>query len=330
MLEAAQPCPWHLADWQQRIGHEQQPHAWLFSGPAGIGKRRYANALAASLLCSQPVPGPACGQCRHCRLALAGTHPDWLLLEPEEPGKMIKVDAVRQLVDFMAQTAQQGGRKVIVLHPAEAMNNNAANALLKSLEEPTADTYLLLVSDQPSQLLATIRSRCQQVNLPLPAAEAALAWLQQAQPDLDEATAQQLLVMAAGAPLRALELHQQGAADWRSEVVAGVKQLLKGEQGPTALAERWKAVPLLLLLDWFCDWTLDLLKYRQGAGELSSNADMDKVLGYMAVRLDMVALHAWQDWLLAHRGMVLGKANLNRPLLLESLLLQWKQLIQRR
>ena len=330
MLEAAQPCPWHLADWQQRISRAQQPHAWLFSGPAGIGKVRYANALAASLLCSQPVPGQACGTCRNCLLVQAGTHPDWLVLEPEEAGKMIKVDAVRQLVDFMAQTSQQGGRKVIVLHPAEAMNNNAANALLKSLEEPTADTYLLLVSDQPSQLLATIRSRCQQVSLPLPAADQALAWLQQAQPDLDQAVAEQLLVMAAGAPLRALALYQQGAAEWRSDVVAGVKQLLKGEQGPTVLAERWKAVPLLLLLDWFCGWTLDLLKYRQGVGELSSNADMDKVLGYMADRLDMAALQAWQEWLLAHRGMLLGKANLNRVLLLESLLLQWKQLIPRR
>ncbi|SDU00609.1 DNA polymerase III subunit delta' [Halopseudomonas salegens] len=330
MTDAAQPCPWHLADWQQRVSRQQQPHAWLFSGPAGIGKRQYANALAASLLCSQPVPGPACGQCRNCLLAQAGTHPDWLLLEPEETGKMIKVDAVRQLVDFMAQTAQQGGRKIIVLHPAEAMNHNAANALLKSLEEPTADTYLLLISDQPSQLLPTIRSRCQQVSLPLPDAATALAWLQQAQPELGQEAAEQLLVMSAGAPLRALELDAQGALSWRAEVVAGIKQLLKGEQGASSLAERWKAVPLILLLDWFCDWTLDLLKYRQGVGQLCTNADMDKVLGYMADRVDMLALQEWQDWLLAHRGMLLGKANLNRVLLLESLLLQWKQLVQRR
>lgn len=330
MAEPLQPLPWHESLWKQQLAQPNKPHAWLLSGLPGIGKQAYARALAASLMCTRVQSGAACGQCRSCLLIQAGTHPDWLQLEPEESGKMIKVDAVRQLVDFMAQTAQQGGRKVIVLYPAEAMNANAANALLKSLEEPTAETYLILISDQPSRLLATIRSRCQQVSLPLPAVDEARQWLQQSLPGLEADALEQLLGMAAGAPLRALALHEQGGLAWRSDVVSGIKQLLKNEQSPSQLAEQWKRIPLLQLFDWFCDWTLDLLKYHQGASEMTRSRDMDKVLGYMADRMDMSALLVWHDWLLAHRNLLLGKANLNPQLLTENLLMQWKQLLQRR
>ena len=240
------------------------------------------------------------------------------------------MDAVRQLVDFISQTSQQGGRKVVVLQPAEAMNVNAANALLKSLEEPSAETYLLLVSDQPSRLLPTIRSRCRVQPLNLPGADEAAAWLTEQLPDRSTDDCALLLQMAGGAPLRALSLAQVDALAQREKVVEGIKALLKGQAAPSKLAEQWNPVPIELLLDWFCAWTLDLLKLQQQASDAAVSADMDKVLGYMAKKLDVAKLLAWQDWLLEHRRLFASKANLNRVLFLEKALVQWKNLLERR
>jgi DNA polymerase-3 subunit delta' len=330
MAEAAAVYPWQLPVWQLLTARERHPHAFLFSGQAGLGKRQFAEAFADWLLCVQPDGGRACGQCRSCQLNTARSHPDRLVVEPESEGKVIRIDTVRELTDFMMQTAQQGGRKVVVLHPAEALNLAASNALLKSLEEPPAETYLLLVTDQPSRLLPTIRSRCQQLTLPAPSADQAESWLAQQLPDLDTAQHAALLLMAGGAPMRALELEAMDAVGVRRKVVEGVKALLKNEQTASQLADSWKAVPLELLADWFCDWTLDLLRLKTGAIEVPVNSDMDKVLPYIARRLSMPDLMEWQNWLWQHRGMILGKANLNRVLLIEALLLQWKQLMEKR
>ena len=328
--QAAAPCPWHLPIWSALTARSRHPHAFLFGGTAGVGKRLFADAFADWLLCQQPAPGRACGQCRSCQLRHAGSHPDRLVVQPEEEGKVIRVDTVRQLADFMGQTAQQGGRKVVILQPAEAMNLNAANALLKSLEEPSGETYLLLISDQPSRLLPTIRSRCQVHTLPAPEQSVAMHWLAQRLPELDDTQRAALLLMAAGAPLRALALHAMDAANLRLQVVEGVKALRKSEKSASQLAEAWNALPLELLADWFCDWTLDLLRLKTAALEVPVNTDMAQVLPYMARRVSVSALLEWQSWLLEHRSMILGKANLNRVLLIETLLIQWKQLMEKR
>lgn len=331
MLEqAGVPCPWHQSTWSALVQQPRHAHAYLFGGPPGVGKRQFAEAFAAFLLCLSPRSEAACGQCRSCLLRQAGNHPDVLGVMPEEEGKAIRVDAVRKVGEFIAQTAQQGGRKVVLLYPAEAMNQNAANALLKSLEEPTRDTFLLLVSDQPSRLLATIRSRCLVQTLGMPSADEGVQWLGQTLPQLDAQQRQSLLAMASGAPLRAAGLAEIDALAMRMEIVDGIKALLKNQAGASQLAEKWSKIPLELIVDWFYSWTLDLLRLSTGAAETAVNADMDKVLGYMAQRLENSAFMRWQAWLLEHRGMIMGKANLNRVLFLESLLLQWKQLVEKR
>ena len=129
----AEVYPWQAALWQQLASRKQHAHAYLLHGPVGIGKRALAERLRALLLCQAPVGLAPCGQCKGCHLLAAGTHPDSFVLEPEEVDKAIRVDQVRELVSFVVQTAQLGGRKVVLLEPVEAMNLNAANALLKSL-----------------------------------------------------------------------------------------------------------------------------------------------------------------------------------------------------
>ena len=320
----AEAYPWQDGLWQQLAGRTQHAHAYLLHGPKGIGKRALAERLMARLLCQQPQGLEACGQCKSCLLLKAGSHPDNYILEPEEADKAIKVDQVRELVGFVVQTAQLGGRKVVLIEPVEAMNINAANALLKSLEEPSGDTVLLLVSHQSSRLLPTIKSRCVQQACPLPSEAASLQWLATALPECSEEERGELLTLAAGSPLAAVALQAQGVREQRAQVVDGVKKLLKQQQSPTQLAEGWNAIPLLLLFDWFCDWSSLILRYQLTEDEAGLGLpDMRKVVQYLAQKSAQDKVLNIQDWILGQRQKVLSKANLNRVLLLEALLVQW-------
>ncbi|MDO7898006.1 DNA polymerase III subunit delta' [Pseudomonas citrulli] len=323
----AEAYPWQDGLWQQLAGRAQHAHAYLLHGPVGIGKRALAERLMASLLCQRPADSNACGECKSCLLLKAGSHPDNYVLEPEEADKAIKVDQVRDLVSFVVQTSQLGGRKVVLIEPVESMNINAANALLKSLEEPSGDTVLLLVSHQPSRLLPTIKSRCVQQACPLPSEAMSLQWLARALPDSTDEERAQLLTLAAGSPLAAVSLQAQGVREQRALVVDGVKKLLKQQQSPTQLAEGWNAIPLLLLFDWFCDWSSLVLRYQLTEDEAGLGlADMRKVIQYLAQKSSQEKILNIQDWILAQRQKVLSKANLNRVLLLEALLVQWASL----
>lgn len=323
----AEAYPWQDSLWQQMAGRAQHAHAYLLHGPAGIGKRALAERLMASLLCKTPVGLEACGSCKSCSLLAAGSHPDNYILEPEEADKAIKVDQVRDLVSFVVQTAQLGGRKVVLVEPTESMNINAANALLKSLEEPSGNTILLLVSHQSSRLLPTLRSRCVQQACPLPSEALSLEWLAKALPETGPEERGELLTLAGGSPLVAIKLQAQGVREQRAAVVEGVKKLLKRELSASQLAESWKTIPLLLLFDWFCDWSSLILRYQLTQDEEGLGlADMRKVLQYLAQKTPQDKVLNIQDWILVQRQKVLGKANLNRELLLEALLVQWASL----
>jgi len=194
------------------------PHALLVYGPRGVGKLALAERVAQLLLCEgKPKP---CGACDGCRWYLGGNHPDFRRVEPEalaklpatdpeenevkkskQPSIQIKIEQVRELADFLYVRSHRGAMRVALVHPAEDMNENASNALLKGLEEPPAGAMFILVSHRPAQLLPTIRSRCVAVPVPIPPRDAALKWLS-AQGIKD---AERWLAYAGGAPLRALD-----------------------------------------------------------------------------------------------------------------------------
>ncbi|HEV8097202.1 MAG TPA: DNA polymerase III subunit delta' [Burkholderiales bacterium] len=214
---------------------EQVPHALLVHGPQGVGKLQLAERFAQLLLCETARPRMApCGSCDGCRWFLAGHHPDVRLVEPEtiayedqqnrsgdssflranreavrerveakkiKPSAEIKIEQVRALYDFVNLGSHRGGKRIVLVHPAEAMNPISANGLLKSLEEPPAGAMFVLVSHRPARLLPTVRSRCVSVPVPLPGPAAAQAWLD-AQGVRDAA---RRLAFAGGAPLKALE-----------------------------------------------------------------------------------------------------------------------------
>ena len=257
--------PWQAPQWLRLCelrANNRLPHALLLGGPNGVGKRRFARAIAHSLLCEKSITANPCGECRPCHLNLAGTHPDFKVLEPEEPGKQIKVDQIRAISDFIGQTAQQGGYKILIIEPAEAMNINAANALLKSLEEPTDNTFILLVCDSVGLLLPTIKSRCQFLGFPVPAQAESLAWL--ASTLKEKGQADSLLRDAGDRPLAALALIESGALQQRQAMQTQLIDMVQGRASALQIAELWKNIDLIEVLGWLQLKMSDLIRFNQG------------------------------------------------------------------
>lgn len=311
------PLPWQQAHWQrlaQQRQRQQLPHALLLAGPAGVGKRRFAQALSLGLLCQSPETetGAACGRCRACQLLRVGNHPDWLWVAPEEVGKAIKVDQVRQIVDFAAQTGQQSARQVVVVEPAEALNRNAANAVLKTLEEPSGATVVLLISDAPGRLLPTIRSRCQRLDFPAPAAAAAQAWLAPLVADPDEL--ERLLAEAGGRPMAARAMLEGDTLARRRQRGEEFEALLTAKLSPLVLAQRWKDEDFEELLGWLSARLSDAIR-------TSMSGQRPVVLPGLAA-VAAPALFRLLDEVQRLLALQRSGTNPNRQLALESLLMQ--------
>jgi DNA polymerase-3 subunit delta' len=256
--------PWNepiLESLKSRI--DTLPHALLIHGPQGVGKLELAERAAQLLLCEAADSArKPCGACDGCRWYLGGNHPDFRRVEPEalapqvetegeeaaaparkgKPSQEIKIDQVRELAGFLNIGSHRGRRRVALVHPAEEMNSNSANALLKGLEEPPAGAMFVLVSHRPMRLLATIRSRCVAVPVPLPPREAALQWLS----TKGITDAERWLAYAGGAPLRALECASSAETlDRLLSAIRARRQILVDDRGELeALAEALQKVAL--------------------------------------------------------------------------------------
>jgi len=317
--------PWLVstfADLQQRRAKGCLAHALMFIGPAGIGKHQLAELFAQSLLCAKPhADGQPCGHCHACSLYAAGTHPDLFRLSPEEDSKNIRIDQIRALIEGMSLSSHYGRHKVVILNPADAMNIAAANALLKTLEEPSADTVLLLITDRPSFLPATIRSRCQTLRLALPPRDEAQAWLATQLGNPEEAAV--LLALAGGAPLAAQDLAEEQLAR-RQEMLNDWQQLARGKADPVKLAADWVKPGLRLPITWIYGWVADMIRLRNGGENQLTNQDAKAALQNLAEELDLTRLYGLLDRVM--ETIKLANSQVNPQTLMEGILLYWSNL----
>lgn len=297
--ELAGLLPWHAEAWariaRMREG-DRLPHALLLCGHDGMGKFRFAQMLGRALLCRQPTSeGLACGACSACILMQAGTHPDLRtcrlgINEKTKKDKTeITIDQVRDLVDYMGLKTHYDGYKIIIIHGADKLNRNAANALLKTLEEPPAASLLMLVTARPARLPPTILSRCQQLVFQPRAEHRALVtdWLRQALGEARSMDIDLLLALTGGAPLAALKLAQEGDPGQREAMLGDLRSLAQGQGDPVRIAEAWLKFGLRESLYWLYAWLADMARLKAtGDPPYVMNPDQREQLAAMVADLD--------------------------------------------
>ena len=252
---SADSLPW-LAGAQQRLraalAAGRLPHSLLLLSVPGLGAEQLANWIAGLALCDSSGEKP-CGECPSCLLLRADSHPDYHVVRLEEDAQQIKVDQVRGLIESLALKSYRGGFKIGVIEGAEALNANGANAFLKTLEEPTANTMLIIIARPSHRLPATIASRCLRLTLRPPSTQDAVAWLQAAAPPGAHSW-EAALGLAGGAPLRALELDSSGLAALDKDMLESLRQLGEDSVDVTLLADRWMKSDPQLRLAWLENW----------------------------------------------------------------------------
>jgi len=325
------------------------PHALLIAGPRGLGKNDLAMWLAQCLLCMDPEsPVAPCGHCQNCKLFASHSHPDLHVVQPEQvyknsssllaqyayryppedksPGSkestVIRIDQIRALIASSQTSPQISARKVFLLSPADTLNTNAANSLLKLLEEPPGGSHLLLVTDRPSRLPATIRSRCSRVDLHLPDHPAAVSWLSSRR--VPPADVDRLLALAGGAPLEAQVLADDGFLAQRDLLLSDLESLAARAGDPLACAGRWRQIGSDRCLHWMQGWIADLIRFRLlPDAEIRNNPDLRLRLQALEKRLNLKQLYRLLEAVSRDRQ-YLGRA-VDEQLLLENLLILWTE-----
>ena len=305
--------PWmrEQYEWQvAQIVKQKYSHANLYTGARASGAEEFATAISRFLLCLAPLDGYPCGECKSCTLLQKDGHPDLHILKTEEGSAAIKIDAVRGVLHSISQTSQFGGAKVVLIFGPEEMNENSANALLKGLEEPSDNTFFILVSCEPSRLLATIRSRCISLSIAKPNRQQALDWL--AQNGIKDA--ELMLTEAGGLPLVVAQWNQGQMFEQRQLILDSLKALATDNSALTKCAKDLSALDVKFVVEQLVGWVQNAVRVQSGG--VSFN-EFDKHLA----GVDLKTIFDFYDQLLRKRRMLNSGSNPNPQLLLEELLL---------
>ncbi len=327
------PFPWQVRQWRQLWSAYQTkrlPHALLLKGTHGLGISQFARQFAATLLCDAPLGhGIACKQCKSCLLYQAGNHPELTRIEPEDRGKSIKIDQIRALAGFVSLKSHYGHFKIAILDPAEAMNRNAANSLLKTLEEPPLGTLLMLVSHRPMSLPVTVRSRCQSVNFNIPPGTVTQAWLA-AQTTQKTPSLPPVLMLADEAPLTVLERLESGLYTHYQGILNDLQSLITNGSDPIEVAHHWSKIGAEEVLRWVLKVMEQLIKFKSTHDpRWISDLDTENRLRTSVEDLDVFKLFGMYDKLINYRHVLASQINIVALNLLEEFAIQWTTVLER-
>ena len=313
---------------------ERLPHAVLVHAPEGCGAFEFAQGVAASLLCeNRGTHRKACGACMACHWFGQGNHPDFRLVAPEsltenpqseedesprkeKRSEQVRIEQVRELADLLSVGTHRGGNRVILIYPADAMNLNTQNALLKGLEEPPPSTFFLLVTSHTDRLLATVRSRCMRFALPAPDPERVFRWLKEQGVESPGAA----LASAGGSPLGALKAAESEVD--RRRFLDDLKEL---RFDPIRLAESIQRIAVADAVDWLQRWSCDLLLSKSG-GAIRYFPERGPVIVGISARCRAEDICTYLRYLAQARALV--RHPLNPRLFVEDLLLRYRRLTE--
>ncbi len=320
------PYIWQQQQWSDLIQAFKQSHlshALLFTGASQIGKFDFAQAITTALLCenlsAEYLP---CRQCQSCQLLKVGNHPDYQLIQsdPKLALKTIKIEQIRDLSAWLPISSQVTNNRVVIIRNAEEMNNASANALLKTLEEPVSNRYIILTSSQPDQLLATIRSRCQQTFFGKAGKQTAKIWLKK-HALINEKDIPLLLSLSQYSPLKALKLAEKDNFNLRKTYFKHFFELIKGREDPVLSAAKWLKNKDLPYHEWLLIWVMDLIRthYKIEKNSLYQ-PDTEKNLQLLLDDINLRRLYQLYDDLLQMQ--TLWQPTVNKQLLLEKVLIK--------
>lgn len=335
--------PWHEKSLEQLAASRSRPgHAWLLEGPEGCDPEPLASAFAALVLCEAVAGGSmACGQCSSCRWLASGSHPDYrrvqpsalALVESEEgedepqrksstkPSEVIKIEQIRALGDFLSVGTHRGGWRIVQIDPAHRLTAESANALLKTLEEPIPQTLFLLASDQAQALPATIRSRCLQFRVPLPAPDALVSWLG-AKLGIDRPEAERVVRLAGGRPSQALIYADKAQAATHRSVMELLASLPDTEVAK--VADQLQAVAPVQWVPLLAAWVEDLQRVAMRL-EPRRFPEASGRLRDLVARLSPWDLSGFSQWLARERPLL--RHPLNARLFAERILDRYSEVI---
>lgn len=357
------PLPWQHAVWSrltESIQQDRLPHALMFSGQAGLGKLLVAKRFAHLLLCDQreallntqlsatTEPVKPCGECKGCRLTSAGNHIDLLHVGLEDGATQIKIDQIRALAEFMVAKPRLSDHRVVILEPAHSMTVAAANALLKSLEEPSHGCHILLVTDRLASILPTVRSRCQRIPFLSTSFTDQEAWLLQ-QPDLASVHPEQLRAYwsaAGGTPLNVMAYHRNEWGEVREQFLRDFAAIIVGRKtaSETQIAQRWEPYLTGPLLSWLAEWTRmimrallmskvghvpspieqTLLDYLKEGGRIAEGTALSSI---HARALFAAKVYDCHRSIIASQKLIQNAVSLNKRLFIEDLLIKWRGML---
>lgn len=312
--------PWHHQQWRRLVDackRDRLGHALLLRGRPGLGIPQFARHFATALLCGESISETwPCGACQSCAFNSAGSHPDLVVVEPEEGRLRIGVAQVRYLIEALSLAPKFSEHQVAILSPAEQLTREAANGLLKNLEEPPGEVVFLLVSYNSTAVPATIRSRCQLIDFPTPQRAVAREWVAKQIPE--DSDADWVLDVAGGAPLRALDIMLQGQLTLRDKILESFVDVVRGQADPLEVARSWQVVGTREALEWLASLTTDCIKLSYG--ETASRLVNRDVLPALNQLLELVERRCfyelWDRCLQASRDRI-ASVGLNDQLLLE-------------
>lgn len=317
--------PWQQEQWQRLNNQRRQdslPHALLLVGQAGLGLDYFAKLLARSLLCSNSSDNfNPCGECPSCREVLQKVHPDYQEITLLDGKKSILVDQIRALNQFFALTSGEGSRKVVVISPADQMNINASNSLLKTLEEPSGSATIVLVGHHLHRLPATVKSRCQMIKFTAPEQAQAVQWLEARGHDRSG----QLLQLAQGAPCLAEVMDDEGLYTSYVSIMEGALASQRGRKTIGQLRAEWKTCEIHLLVEWSLSLLRDCIRVASHLPDGSfENPLYLNQLRELSNRLHLMPLFRVYDHLVQLNDTL--DHSLNPELLLDDVLLAWQSL----